>query len=755
MIKHAVRITVEEPTGVRRERWPVTRGIPFRKGMVFNPDTVTLRNQPGELLPVQLKPLLFWDDDSIKWLLVDFQANLPAQSTVDYQLELNDGQSLTPCPEKVTLSGQDSVFIFETDVLRAEIDARKGFHLLDAVYSYGRSALKATSDAGFTLTTEDGQRFTSDQGKVIEARIEEAGPLRAVLYIAGDHRNQQDEKLFRYEARITAYAGLSWLEVEYSFINDCVDEFTRLKEISFCIAPDLSDSTVGTVGAYKQMYQYDGPVSIYQDQPCRYSFFGGSRIYDKNGVHQECEYPGEMIKKFAHGWLDLSDEQHGLTICVYRMAMMAPKAIRSTGQSIKVDFFPENQPALIFHQGMARTHRAMLYFHPGDAISARVNQVATCYENDLQAWAPDWFVESNIFDYLFPYKPQVHPGINVRLRDQFYSFYSNSLMLGLLDYGDSIQGHGGPRANYTANNEYDLPLVMALQFARTGEREYFEVLEASAWHMMDVDFIHSTTHAPLELGGVRIHGNQHVQYNCEAMPDFSIATSHMWTEGLLAYYCFTGHPAALEKAKSIGQCLLDMVADGWALPPYKVEWHSVRDSAWPIIALSGLYEATGEHKWLDCIKKIAAAVMDLQKEDGSWDLIIGWYDGTKVPLQIGIGINGLIRYYQLTGDERALQSINKAAEKLVNDTSPEGTMMYMDVPGYRWNYIAPVVLEGLGFLWGLTGNEKYLKFSEGSYRASLNEKSMNGTAIAYTSRYLLKYLYWLDRTGVLEDLPLI
>lgn len=755
MVKQAIQITVEEPTGVAREVWPVTRGIPFRKGELVDRNLISLRNATGKHIPVQLKPLVFWEDHSIKWLLVDFQASLAPQTIVDFVLEVNDSPVAVPTVRMVSLRFLENRFVFNSGILHVEISVQDGFRLMDKVALNGKNILLDASGSGFILTTKDGMSFSSRFGRITKTRIEEVGPLRAVLYIAGDHRNSNSEKLFRYEARLTAYAGQSWMELEYTFINDCDEEFTDLQEVSFSLTPDLAGTTTGMVGAYKRIEKFSEAFSIYQNQPCRYSFFSGSRIYDKNGHHLEYEFPGEMHKKVAHGWLDLSDEQHGLTVCVFRMAMLAPKAINCTGKTIKVDLYPARQNALHFHQGMARTHRAMLYFHEGSGEAARANQMATCYENDIQAWAPGWYVESGIFEPLYPYKPRIQPDVNIRLRDQFYSFYNTSLMLGFSDYGDSIQGHAGPRANYTANNEYDLPFVMALQYARTGERDYFEVLEASAWHMMDIDFIHHTTHAPLELGGVRIHGNQHIQYNCEAMPDYSIATSHMWTEGLLAYYYLTGHPTALERAISIGNCLFNMVADGWALPPYKVEWHSVRDSGWTIIALAGLFEVTGEQMWMNSIHQIATAVMDLQNQDGSWDLFIGWYDGTKVPLQIGIGINGLRRYYQLTGDQRALQAIKKAAHKLMNDTFPEGNMMYIDVPGYRWNYLSPVVLEGLGFLWELTDDDKYLRFAEKSFRSCLNEKSVNGTAIAYNWRYLLRYLYWLDRTELLNDMSLI
>lgn len=107
-----------------------------------------------------------------------------------------------------------------------------------------------------------------------------------------------------------------------------------------------------------------------------------------------------------------------------------------------------------------------------------------------------------------------------------------------------------------SNNEYDLPHAMALQYARTGERDYFEVMESTAWHMMDIDLIHHSSRNPLEVGGVRIHDDNHVRYNCEGAPGLSLASSYMWTEGLLEYHFLTGHPRPLQIAKGIGDCRL-------------------------------------------------------------------------------------------------------------------------------------------------------------------------------------------------------
>ncbi len=104
-----------------------------------------------------------------------------------------------------------------------------------------------------------------------------------------------------------------------------------------------------------------------------------------------------------------------------------------------------------------------------------------------------------------------------------------------------------------------------------------------------------------------------------------------------------------------------MIEAGWAIP-LQVAWHGVRDSAWPIIAFAGLYEVTGEHCWMDAVIKLADIIVDTQHDDGSWDMQIGWYKATKVPLQTGIGMNGLCRAHAITGDERYLNSAVRLAK---------------------------------------------------------------------------------------------
>ena len=747
-----IEFILEEPTGLKRSHWPVRRGVPFPQGALASVDQLCLV-AAGQAVPLQTQALAKWPDGSIKWVLLDFQADLAPQSVGHFFLQYGPGV-VNPSPQALPLIQKipDGKFLFDTGPLQATVSIGQGWSILDQVSVEGSSILdQLITNPGLVLRTTKGDEFSTRMGVVTSAHIETCGALRDTLCIHGDHRSFAGHRLFGYEARLTVYAHQPWVEVEYTFINDADSEWTDLERISFEMVP--KDAHSGFAGAYQDVYESRRPFSIYAEKPCVFNAFTGTRIFDEHGQHIELPEPGEMLHKLAHGWLDVSGDGGGVAVAVRRAGAMAPKRLASTCKTIQVELWPTEAGKLRWNQGWARTHRFLLYFHTSSGQNALANEICTCYEDDLILWAPEWYVHSGAFGPLPAYEPRKYPIINSRLRGQMTEFLLNNRALGMVDSGDHPQTGDGARANYMANNEYDLPHAMALQFARTGERDYFEVLESTAWHMMDVDLIHHSSRNPLEVGGVRIHGDNHVQYNCEGAPGLSLASSHMWTEGLLEYYFLTGHPRALQAARSIGDCILCMVDAGWGIPPYKVRWHSARDSGWPIIALSALYEATGDSKWLEPCHRIATGMLDQQHPDGTWDLWLGWYNGNYTPLQIGIALTGLCRYYQITSCERARGGLLNAAQAFLEKCSfPEGMLWYINAPGYRMNYVSGVIIESLGIVYELSGNQRYLELGWTSFKAEMAISKPTGTNIASSWRGLLRYMYWSDRAGFLTDL---
>ncbi len=83
------------------------------------------------------------------------------------------------------------------------------------------------------------------------------------------------------------------------------------------------------------------------------------------------------------------------------------------------------------------------------------------------------------------------------------------------------------------------------------EQEYFDALHATAFHMMDIDFVHYSSGNPLEIGGVRFMVLTTFNITARECP---VLLSQHHTCGRRVcwiYYLLTGHPTALARASAL------------------------------------------------------------------------------------------------------------------------------------------------------------------------------------------------------------
>jgi len=81
-----IALTVRNREASARTMQPVTSGIPFAQGVLVNVSKVRLL-KGGSEIPAQFLRTAVWPDDSVRWLLVDFQVDLPASGTASLTLQ--------------------------------------------------------------------------------------------------------------------------------------------------------------------------------------------------------------------------------------------------------------------------------------------------------------------------------------------------------------------------------------------------------------------------------------------------------------------------------------------------------------------------------------------------------------------------------------------------------------------------------------------------------------------------------------------
>ena len=105
---------VQEHTGRTRFKEPVTFGIPFPKGMLADVRSLTLWDASGQQQPLQVKALNQWSDESCKWLLLDLQADVRANSEAEYQLRFDETASVVLGGPIVTLKNGPDYLTVQT-----------------------------------------------------------------------------------------------------------------------------------------------------------------------------------------------------------------------------------------------------------------------------------------------------------------------------------------------------------------------------------------------------------------------------------------------------------------------------------------------------------------------------------------------------------------------------------------------------------------------------------------------------------------
>ncbi len=734
MIPDRLSLTIEEPTGVRRENWPVRRGVPFPKAALNSPDHLRLIGPGGDEHPCEVEEAARWPDGSVKWALLDFPVTIAPQATAVYHLEYGEGVVRAPLTSALGVRESATAIHVHTGPLSFTVN-RESFALLKQAELHGRPLLQSQR---LWLTDGEGTAYDLSLSPAREVVVEEQTSRRIVIRGRGRHASGDGRTFLDYLVRLYAWADLPWVQIEYTFINTEDSEHVDIGEIALETRLALAGNATGMCGSGRKAYVSEEPFLFHHDSLLeRYGVFAGSSIHGEDG--EKVEGVGMYEQQIARGWLDVSDGQAGVCVALRDFLTMYPKEASWQRGSITFSIWPARAGALRLHQGMARTHTFLLFFHEGDGQQARAGELAAAFGEPLLPHNGPWYLESGAFGRVFPFSPECFPRLERRLRDQATQA-RDALSLGMLDYGDFVNPGTGSQGGFSTNNEPDGLHGFILQHLRSGERIPWQLAEAIAWHVADVDVVHHTTRSDLELGGQRIHGHHHLQYDAEGYPHVSTVPSHMWTEGLLEYHYLTGHPRMRETAIGIGECFLKMVEAGWCRPPYHSNWHSVRDSGWPLIGMSAVYEATGDCRYRHAMHQIFQALRQAQGEDGGWPIELLYHTGF-CPFQIAVCLTGLARYHEVSASDEVRQLFLKGMEFLAGDAMrfPDGAWTYVTTPDYRMTYRSASPLEPFGYAYHLTGDQRLL------------EQALRGWTGELDLRASPRFLWAAHAAGLLVD----
>jgi len=688
--RERLELRVENPYEGPVERFPVASGVPFARGELGDIAHLRLLGPDGTEVPVQPEVTARWPDGSIKWVLLRFLARAGAQDTSTYTLEYGTEveRQEKPSPLQVRLDGPH--LTIDTGPLRVQFDREQsGFPTQvwrDAGAGGKWDRMIGDPGMGEVLRDDQGGRFTTFHPPE-EIEVEEAGPVQAVVRVAGHYLSPSREPFFTYVNRFVFYAGASFIRLYTTWGNDWDGaEFATFQSLDFHLPLAGGEEGRGgkgngggptwTVGlGERQTHTGQGPFQLQQLRDDSYTLTP--------------PVPGVQAHR-ADGWLDVSQGGQGVAVAGRDFWQLYPKALEASEAGLTVGLCPDFPEGTYdggskleeikwyyyllggrykVRRGMQKQHELLLYFHGGDAVRAGVAELARIFQEPLLAVCPpERYCDTGVFGEILPATTGRWPEYEevceqvyrntVAHRDEGHEF-------GLLNFGDQW---GERRVNW-ANGEYDHHHAFLMQFIRTGDRRWYFLGEKAARHAIDVDTCHYGPHR----GGEWIHAMGHSggyftePYQGEGIPEGGFSVSHTWTEGFCDWYFLSGDRTALENAVLVADYY-----DTAYLNNY--DWDNARTNGWHLLLTMAVYRATGDPFYLNAAHIIIERTLERQTPGGGWhrQLVPGHcYDLPRhrgeANFMLGVLANGLEEYYREVPDPRVAEAILGGARQAVQE----------------------------------------------------------------------------------------
>jgi hypothetical protein len=708
-----VAVTVGRPLGgpLRRRGEPVRLGIPLPKGVCRDERAIGL-DGPWGPMALQARTLDRWPDGSVRWALLEFDADVDAGVDAAYTVR-TDSRPAMPAMPVVVASLDDSIEI-NTGAARF-VFRRNGAFPFDAVALDGAPALDVVR-SGLVAELGDGTRLRSH---VRSLRVEEQGPLRAVVHVAGTMGTWRGPRL-EFELRAHFFAASATVRGELTVRNPRRARHrggiwelgdagaVEIRDLSLMLAMPADRWGVRLRCSPEIDAPFDDcdvPFAISQHSS------GGenwrSPVHrNRHGVvpHEERGYrlragATERIGRRATPVVALSGRRGSLALAVPAFWQNFPKAIESDGTALVLRLFPGTSADVHELQGgEQKTHEFYVAF--GHDIVTDV-PLDWCRTPLLASADPYACCRSDAVPYLIPASEDPDHGYLSLVAAALgpHGFLNRREVIdeyGWRNFGDVHADHESAfqPANVPLishyNNQYDLIYGFGCQFLRTGDARFHQLMTELASHVADIDIYHTDRDKSAYNHGLFWHTFHYVDAGTSTHRSYPRAdrvwgggpsAEHNYTSGFALHYFLTGDERSRRAVLELADWVVAM--DDGRRSRFR----------WLDRGATGLASATGSSHYHGPGRGAAHSIL------------------------------ALLDAARLSGDLRYLSKAEELIRRCVHPDDDIASRHLDDVEN-RWSYTA--FLQALG---------KYLDFK--AERGELDEH------YAYARESLLHYARWM------------
>ncbi len=197
-------------------------GVPWARGAVRKDQLFRLATADGRALPLQSWPLAYWPDGSLKW--TGFATVADAGAVGPLKLEAAPASRQASGPAVRVQAGADAIEV-DTGALKCRLP-RRGAILVDSLEVEGRvvargGRLLAVIQDGPEQDALSAPPRAQYVSQIEDARVEQSGPVRAVVRVRGHHRLAGGErKILPFDVRLYFYADQPQVRLVHTVVYD-------------------------------------------------------------------------------------------------------------------------------------------------------------------------------------------------------------------------------------------------------------------------------------------------------------------------------------------------------------------------------------------------------------------------------------------------------------------------------------------------------------------------------------------------------
>jgi len=597
-------IFIEERSGIRRVAEPVTVGLPFPRGWLPAPGLLELRDPLGQPAPLQVAALLRWSDGSVKWALLDFQASVEPLTTAVYHAAVASQKPADNALPAMMVEEFTDWIVVDTGAASFCMSKRR-FAPFQRVLIRGQELLQDGASET-NLTDERGERYVPEIDRM---EVDTTGLCRTTVAVRGWFRDSSRRPYAEFTGCLTFFRNSGTVEIRFTIRNPRAARhrggFWDLGDPGSLYLKDLSIALAVASSSAPQIGWLDGSAAtpdearakleIYQDSS------GGDNWKSPNHVNRHgvvvTAFRGYRVvvdgvpRRWGHRAspvVTVRDAGRSLTVAVEGFWQNFPKVVAVNGGRIRIGLFPaEYGDVHELQGGEQKTH--VLLFHAGTE-SVEPSGLRWAHDRLVPRAAPAWYAETRAIPYLTPAASPAAPSRWLSEADALVdtavsgpeSFFDRREIIdeyGWRHFGDLYADHetvgfSGPGtlvAHY--NNQYDVLYGAAVQYLRSGDRRWFDLMRDLARHVIDIDVYHTNRDRAAFNGGLFWHTEHYMDAGTSTHRTYSRSnirgrqaracgggpsSEHSYTSGLLTYYCLTGDPLGAETVQELAEWVIAM-----------------------------------------------------------------------------------------------------------------------------------------------------------------------------------------------------